>query len=139
MDRDRAPRVKELQRGGGPDRVHVAAAERGAPAAHRQDREIHARRDVEHLGEQVGVAGEVDARVAADHVAERGADRAERHPSAGMESRHRPDVDAADPDRVTGVELEHLGEAHRADHRAAAAGHDQRRGARQLAQRRQVR
>ena len=55
-----------------------------------------------------------------------------------MERRYRLDVDAADPDRVTEIELEHLGEAHRANHRAATAGDDQRGGAWQAPQRRQV-
>ena len=95
------------QREGGrrTDRVHVATPQRWPPPADRQDREVQARCEVDHLGEQVGVAGEVDPVLTVEHEAEGGRHQAGRDSSSGVKRVHGLDRHATDVRPVADPEL----------------------------------
>ena len=96
MNRDRDARLKQsgcLRR---TRRVEVSRPKRRAPAGDRQKRDVE-RPKVRHLGEDVGVAGEVNRRSLADHEAERlGPGAADRPPGRRMVGPHCLDAKPAD-------------------------------------------
>jgi len=81
-----------------------------------------------HLGEEIGVAGEVHARRAGDSEADRGGGRTERPPSSVVHSRHRFDRQSPDRKPVADGELFDLVPG-RANERAETGRHDDARAA----------
>jgi hypothetical protein len=70
MNRDRDARLKQRGRPGRALGIHVSGAEARTPARDRQKRDIETS-ELRHLGEEVGVAGEVDGGQPPDDEAER--------------------------------------------------------------------
>ena len=85
------------------------APERRPPAPDRQQRHVEARREVGHLREEVGVAGEVDAAAIPrprSRAPRRAGEPGPRRPSCS--AWHRPHLERADVDRSPGRHLDHL-------------------------------
>ena len=139
MDRDRDARLE--QRGGpsGGLGVEVSRPDSGSPAPDRQQRDIESPAQLLHLGEEVGVAREVDPAAPPDVEADRVGDRAADGPAAvGMLGPGRGDLDLPDGRDLTRLELRHLGESRAAEEVAGAARGEDANVALEPAQRGQV-
>jgi hypothetical protein len=79
----------------------MALAQPRPPAADREERDVQPiGREVGHLGEEVGIAGEIQAGAARHHEAERDGAHRGRHPA--VVRRGGPEHDVADCDRLPG-------------------------------------
>jgi len=137
MDRHEQPRAQVLEREQRVERRHVAVAKRlRHEAADRQHRDIGlvALAEVGKAREVAAVAAQEQARTVAAHdVGE-----AARELVAAVRGRGRDHLDAADLEVGAGLELDDAREAEARHPRRGAGGDDDRRGARQLLQRRDV-
>src|SRR5438477_86814 len=105
MDRYGEPRPDHADRLGGTIRIEMADPQARPPTPDRQKRDVDVARERGHLGEEIGVAGEVHARRAGDPEADRGGGRTERPPSSVVQCRHRFDRQSPDRKPVAGGEL----------------------------------
>ena len=119
--------------------IEVALAERRPPPPDRQQGNVD-RRQVGHLGEQVGVAGEVhhQARTAHDVADGRGADPAVWTAPVLVHGSHGLDADATDRGGLADSCFADVAEAAASHEVTGALGHDQRGRPGQPPQRRQV-
>jgi len=137
VHRHRRARLQQAQRPRRALRVEVAGGYAPPPARHRQQRDVEARRDVGHRGEDVGVAGVVRGAVATDDVPERMRAPLDARPPGGMDGRGRAHRRAPDRRFVAGGQLDDVAEAAPAEPAPRARRRDDR-GRVERAQRRQV-
>ena len=124
MDRDHELRADARDRLGSPRRVEMpAAAEVGPPAPDRDEPDVDGS-ELAHLVEEVGVAGEVDRLRARDDVAERLAGRSDRAPASVVLGGNGTNLERADRERLTLLDLEHALEPALAQHSAEPARDD---------------
>ena len=137
MNQDRDARLKQGGRPGRALGIHMSRTEARAPARHREERDVEWS-ELRHLGEEVGVAGEVDGGPPPDYEAEGlrvGA--AERQALGRVDGAHRLDRDTAYLGAPPPLELLDL-EAGPPNERPGPGGRDYPRSAAEQAERGQV-
>ena len=120
VDRDREARANADERFGGARGIEMAPPKSGSPAPDRQKSDVDRASKLAHLGEQIGVPGEVQARRAGDPVAQRRRLRTERPPASIMVGAQRVDPQRPDVELFVDPDLEDVATSH---HRAEAAWH----------------
>ena len=111
MHRNRDAGLEQARGASRLQRIHVPGAQRGPPSSDGQERHVEPLREIGHLVEERGVAGEVDAAAPTHDIAESLGAGTSRTAGAVVTSRRRGDAERADFLRVPYSHLCDGGEA----------------------------